>query len=242
MEQQHQNTVLNPAAPNFLPNQVPSHSNVIVAPLKFQQPVYSQHDLASTFSVNQYVARPSQLCNNQFVTGSQVPLNFQVSVIYTSHPPTYINQQDNPVGQNQLSQLLINQSLLHNANQHISFLHSNCNVTQEKGNVDFKHSIKLPHLKLQNFNCNPIHFHEWINNFNTMIQNNTSITDKHRIQYLQNSVSGYAKDMIHAYSSDLSYYQTALNELNDELIENFGDRSIIVNAFIHQLEKWQMNY
>ena len=33
MEQEHQNTVLYPAAPNFLPNQVPSQSNVIKAPL-----------------------------------------------------------------------------------------------------------------------------------------------------------------------------------------------------------------
>ena len=39
MEQLHQNTVLNPAAPNFQPNQVASESNVIAAPLQFPQPV-----------------------------------------------------------------------------------------------------------------------------------------------------------------------------------------------------------
>ena len=45
MEQPHQNTVLNPAAPNFLPNQVASQSNVSAAPLQFPQPVNSQHGL-----------------------------------------------------------------------------------------------------------------------------------------------------------------------------------------------------
>ena len=149
-----------------------------------------------------------------------------------------INQPLNPVGQNQLSQPLINQSLLPTVNQHISSVYSNPNVTQEKGNVDFKHSIKLPPLKLQNFNGDPIHFQEWINNFNTMIHNNPSITDTYRITYLQNSVSRKAKDLIHAYSCDPSYYQTALNEI----IRYFGDRTIIVNTFIYQLENRQMNF
>ena len=220
MEQQHQNTVLNPAAPNFLPNQVAPQSNGIAAPLQFPQPVNSQHGFTSTFPVNQNVTQPSQLCNNQFVPDSQVPSNCQAPLTSTIHAPMCINQHSNPTGQNQLSQPLINQSLLPTVNQHISSAYSNPNVTQEKGNVDFKHSIKLPPLKLQNFNGDPIHFHEWINNFNTMIHNNPSITDTHRITYLQNSVSGKAKDLIHAYSCDPSYYQTALNEL----IRHFGDR------------------
>ena len=71
-----------------------------------------------------------------------------------------------------------------------------------------------------------------------MIHHNTSITDTHRITYLQNSVSGKAKDLIHAYSCDPSYYQTALNEL----INHFGDRTIVVNAFINQLENWQVSH
>ena len=70
-----------------------------------------------------------------------------------------------------------------------------------------------------------------------MIHNNPSITDTHRLAYLQNSVSGKAKDLIHAYSVDPSYYETALNEL----IQHFGDRTIVVNAFIKQLENCQMN-
>ena len=184
------------------------------------------------------MAQPSQLYNNQFIPGSQLQSNLQAPVTSTIHGPMCINQQLNPVGQNQFSQPLINQSLLPTVNQHISSVHSNTNVTQERGNNDFKHSIKLPPLKLQNFNVNPIHFHEWINNFNTMIHNNTSITDTHRITYLQNSVSGKAKDLIHAYSCDPSYFQAALSEL----IRHFGDHTVVVNAFINQLENWQMNF
>ena len=172
------------------------------------------------------MAQPSQLCNNQFVPGSLVPSKFQAPVTSTIHAPMCINQQLNPVGQNQFIQPLSNQSLLPTVNQHISSLHSNTSVTQERGNVDFKHSIKLPPLKLQNFNGNPIHFYEWINNFNTLIQSNISITETHQITYLQKSASGKAKQLIHAYSCDPSYYQTALNEL----IRHFGDRTIVVNA------------
>ena len=74
-----------------------------------------------------------------------------------------------------------------------------------------------------------------------MIHHNTSITDRHRIPritYLQNSLSVKAKDLIPAYSCDPPYYQTALNEL----INHFGDRTIVVNAFVNQLENWQVNH
>ena len=239
MQQTHQNTVLNPAAPNFLPNKVASQSYVIAAPLQFPQPVNSQHGFDSTsLSVIINTAQLSQLCNNQFVPGSQIQSIFQAPVTSTIHGPMCINQQLNPVRENQFSQLLINQSLLPTVNQHFSSIHSNTNVTQERGNVDFKHSIKLPPLNFQNFNGNPIHFQKWINKFNTMIQNNTSFTDTQCITYMQNSVNGKAKDLIHAYSCDPSYYQTALNEL----FQHIGDCTIVVNAFINQLENWQMNF
>ena len=123
-------------------------------------------------------------------------------------------------------------------NSHASASNANFNPVTQLTNLDYKHSIKLPPLKLQNFNGDPLHFNEWINNFYSMIHHNPSITDAHRITYPQNSVSGKAKDLIHAYSCDPSYYQTALNEL----INHFGDRSIVVIAFIIQLENWQVNH
>ena len=89
-----------------------------------------------------------------------------------------------------------------------------------------------------NCNGNPIHFHEWINNFITMNRNKTSISETHRITYLQNSISGKAKVLAHSYSCNPSiFYWTALNEL----IQHFSDRFINFNPFNNQLENWQMN-
>ena len=100
-----------------------------------------------------------------------------------------------------------------------------------------KNSIKLPPITISNFNGNPLKYHEWINNFFNLVHNNTSLTDTHRITYLQNSVVGKAKEKIQAYSCDPAYYAIALKELMD----HFGDPSIFVNAFINQLEAWRPN-
>ena len=73
-----------------------------------------------------------------------------------------------------------------------------------------------------------------MNNFFSMVHNNTGITDTHRIAYLQNSVSGKAKQIIESYSCNPAYYETALNEL----MNHFGDPSVVVSACINQLESW----
>ena len=95
-----------------------------------------------------------------------------------------------------------------------------------KNVVSNKQAIKLPPLSLPHFNGNPLRYHEWINNFFSMVQNNTGITDTHRITYLQNSVSGKAKQIIKLYSCNPAYYETALNEL----MNHFGDPSVVVSA------------
>ena len=107
--------------------------------------------------------------------------------------------------------------------------------------VSNKQAIKLPPLSLPHFNGNPLRYHEWINNFFSMVHNNTGITDTHRITYLQNSgkvtylqVSGKAKQIIESYSCNPAYYETALNEQ----MNHFGDPSVVVSAFINQLESW----
>ena len=51
-------------------------------------------------------------------------------------------------------------------------------------------------------------------------------------------MSAEAKDLIQAFSWDPSYYQTALNEL----IIHFDEWTIVVNAFINQLENWPINH
>ena len=70
-----------------------------------------------------------------------------------------------------------------------------------------------------------------------MVHNSTGITDTHRITYLQNSVSGKAKQIIESYSYNPAYYETALNEL----MNHFGEPSVVVSAFINQLESWHAN-
>ena len=98
-----------------------------------------------------------------------------------------------------------------------------------------KNSIKLPPITISNFNGNPLKYHEWINNFFNLVHNNISLTDTHRITYLQNSVVGKTEEKIQAYSCDPAYYAIALKELMD----HFGDLNIVINAFINRLEAWR---
>ena len=50
------------------------------------------------------------------------------------------------------------------------------------------------------FDGDPFQYHDWINTFKATVHSNLSVTDTHRITYLQNSVSGPAKDIIKGYS------------------------------------------
>ena len=77
--------------------------------------------------------------------------------------------------------------------------------------VSNKQAIKLPPLLLPHFNGNPLRHHEWINKLFSMVHNITGIVVTHRITYLQNSVSGKAKQVIELYSCNPAYNKTALN-------------------------------
>ena len=160
-----------------------------------------------------------------------MPFGANVPIFVDSQTQSNAKQNQFCHPNNEPSNLIVN-------NSDASASTANFNPVTQLTNLDYKHSIKLTPQKLQNFNGDPLHFHERIDNFYSMIHHNTSITDTQRITYLQNSVSGKAKELIHAYSCDPSYYQTALNEL----INHFGDRTIVVNAFVNQLEIWQVNH
>ena len=60
--------------------------------------------------------------------------------------------------------------------------------------------IKLPSIQIPKFDGDPLAFYDWINIFKASVHDNTSISQTHRITYLQNSVSGKAKDLIRGYS------------------------------------------
>ena len=94
--------------------------------------------------------------------------------------------------------------------------------------------IKLSSIQIPNFDGDPLAFHGGINIFKASVHDNTSISQTHRITYLQNSVSGKAKDFFRGYSCNLAFYNVAL----DELESRFGSPQRIVTAYIHRLENW----
>ena len=190
--------------------------------------------------MSQLRSQPTVLPNNLQIYQSQTAPQFPASsMLFGANVPNFVESQtQSSAKQNQFCHPNNEPSNLIVINLQASASNVNFNPVKQLTNFAYKHSIKLPPLKLQNFNGDPLHFHEWINNFKSMIHHNASVTDTHRITYLQNSVSGKNEDLIHAYSCDPSYYQTALNEL----INHFGDRTIVVNAFINQLENWQVNH
>ena len=70
--------------------------------------------------------------------------------------------------------------------------------------------------------------------FNATVDSNTTISDTHRITYLQNAVTGKAKELIKGYSCNPVFYKPELEDLKSR----FGDTFIVVNAYIKPLEKW----
>ena len=95
-------------------------------------------------------------------------------------------------------------------------------------------AIKLPPIRLPTFDGNPLQYHDWINTFNATVHNNPSITDTHRITYLQNSVTGKAKDLIKGYSYNPVFYTEALNDIT----KRFGDPDYIISSYITKLEQF----
>ena len=116
---------------------------------------------------------------------------------------------------------------MHSSETHASFLPG-----QEK--IDYKFSVKLPPIKLPNYDGDPMAYHDWINMFQATVDRNHTISATHRMTYLQDSVSGKAKALIKGYSCNPAFYKAALRDLQN----HFGDSNYIVNAFIQQIETW----
>ena len=104
----------------------------------------------------------------------------------------------------------------------------------KRDKIDFETTVKLPPIQIPSFDSNPLAFHDWLNMFNATVDSNTTISDTHRITYLQNAVTGKAKELIKGYSCNPVFYKPALENLKSR----FGDTFIVVNAYIKQLEKW----
>ena len=125
-----------------------------------------------------------------------VPIAYPISMFPPQAQPSL---EQNPESQlphsHQFSSVLhpiSNESFRHPSFE-INFLPWTSNTAPDWLNPTSKHSIKLPPLTIQNFNGNPLKHHEGINIFFCLVHNNTSITDTHRITYLQNAVTGNQK-------------------------------------------------
>ena len=99
----------------------------------------------------------------------------------------------------------------------------------------FTACIKPPPVQTPKFDVDPLAFHDWVNLFKATVHDIRSISQTHRITYLQNSVSGKAKDLIQGYSCNPAFYNVALAELESR----FGSPQHVVTAYIRRLESWQ---
>ena len=135
---------------------------------------------------SQTTVLPKNLQNYQSQTAPDFPAS---SMPFGANVPNFVDSQtQSNAKQNQFYHPNKEPSNLIANNSHASASIANFNPLTLLTKLEYKHSIKLPPLKIQNLNEDPLHFHECINNLYSMIHHNTSITDTHRITYLQNSV------------------------------------------------------
>ena len=96
-------------------------------------------------------------------------------------------------------------------------------------------SVKLPDIRIQKFDGDPLKWNEWSSMFSSTIHNNEDITDTERMSYLQSLVTGPAKDCISGFLCNPNFYSSALQEL----IRRFGNPQNVVGALTKELEAFK---
>ena len=96
-------------------------------------------------------------------------------------------------------------------------------------------SVKLPDIRIQKFDGDPLKWIEWSSMFSSTIHNNEDITDTGRMSYLQSLVIEPAKDCISGFLCNPNFYSSALQELN----RRFGNPQNVVGALTKELEAFQ---
>ena len=94
--------------------------------------------------------------------------------------------------------------------------------------------FKLPDIKLDRFDGNPLRWPDWFAMFQSAIDNNKRLSESEKLTYLQTLVSGSAKEAISFYSCNPLFYKTAVEELR----RRFGHPKHIVKSFISELQKF----
>ena len=96
-------------------------------------------------------------------------------------------------------------------------------------------SVKLPDIRRQKFDGDPLKWNEWSCMFSSAIHQNRDITDNERMSYLQTLVVGPAREAISEYLCNPGFYHDALSELE----RRFGNPQHVVAALTKELELWQ---
>ena len=94
--------------------------------------------------------------------------------------------------------------------------------------------FKLPNIKLQKFDGNPLEWNIWFELFQTAIGNNPRLSPVEKITYLQSLCTDNAKSLIESYGTNSSQYEQAILEL----VRRYGNPKYVMSAFIRELEKF----
>ena len=113
-----------------------------------------------------------------------------------------------------------------------SFGNQNSNPYRQR---NIHRSVKLPDIRIQKFDGDPLKWNEWSSMFSSTIHNNEDITDAERMSYLQSLVIGPAKDCISGFLCNANFHSSALQELNGR----FGNPQFVVGASTKKLEAFQ---
>ena len=135
-----------------------------------------------------------------------------------------------------------------NVNGHQQPIHNGNNANQQTARPQYSdsyhhqpffrnnyRSVKLPDIRIQKFDGDPLKWNEWSCMFSSAIHQNRDITDNERMSYLQTLVVGPAREAISGYLCDLGFYHDALSELE----RRFGNPQHVVAALTKELELWQ---
>ena len=176
------------------------------------KPYYNPTSRSMSSSCNQWsTAFASSATSSQYV---QAPVNYGL--------PGSVSQQKHLVF----------------ANQFPTTISWNSNTDQGQFNYWFRNphrSVKLPDIRIQKYDGDPLEWNEWSSMFTSTIHNNPGISITERMKYLHSFVIGPAKDFISGFLCKPNFYNDALNELN----RRFGNPQNVVSALTQELEAWQ---
>ena len=93
--------------------------------------------------------------------------------------------------------------------------------------------FKLPDIKHDRFDGNPMLWPDWFAMFQAAIDNNMRLSEMENLTYLQTLVFGSAKEATGFHGCNPLFYKTAL----DELCRRFSHPKHVVKSFISELQK-----